>query len=153
MNILQIQALAKVYRCEIETDHYAGFTDFAQLTVKRGEQSQQIGSLLSVSAMTRDELQRIFESMSGTSLRDWWTGGKPKEQIFYTVALYEESLPVHYVLPGDNRPRWFPGPFSDPGEASQEFQAVYGRDCIHLNNDAFYAMFPYPSEAGSEARR
>ncbi len=78
MNILQIQALAKVYRCEIETDHYAGFTDFAQLTVKRGEQSQQIGSLLSVSAMTRDELQRIFESVSGVSLREWWTGSEAR---------------------------------------------------------------------------
>ena len=78
MNILQIQALAKVYRCEIETDHYAGFTDFAQVTVTKGDQRQQIGSLLSVSAMSREELQRIFESVSGVSLREWWTGSEAK---------------------------------------------------------------------------
>ena len=151
MNILQIKPLAAIYGCTIDTVWHHGVS--IEVVVTKGSQTQNIGSVNTVEDMTRDELQRIFESVSGVSLREWWTGGKPKEQIFYTVALYEESLPVHYVLPGDNRPRWFPGPFSDPGEASQEFQAVYGRDCIHLNNDAFYAMFPYPSEAGSEARR
>ena len=33
---------------------------------------------LTVSDMTRDELQRIFESVSGTSLRDWWVGSEVK---------------------------------------------------------------------------
>jgi hypothetical protein len=71
--------------------------------------------------------------------------------IYYTVALYEETLPVHYVLPGDTRPHWFPGPFSDPGEASQEFQAVYGRQCVYLENKVFYTLFPYPAQRESEA--
>ena len=33
---------------------------------------------LTVSDMTRDELQRIFESVSGVSLREWWTGSEAK---------------------------------------------------------------------------
>lgn len=46
--------------------------------------------------------------------------------IVYTVDLSQDTLPVRYILPGDGRPHWFPGPFSDPGEACQEFEATYG---------------------------
>jgi hypothetical protein len=56
--------------------------------------------------------------------------------IFYSVRLDLEGFPVQYELPGDPRPRWFAGPFGDPGDASQEFKAAYasyGYDCEYVD--------------------
>ena len=58
--------------------------------------------------------------------------------IVYTVMLHMEGFPVRYMMPdNDRRPRWFPGPFSDPGEASQEFQAAYGQECRYVSVQEF----------------
>ncbi len=75
MNILQIKPLAKVYGCEITTRWES---EGEQVIVSKDAQSIPIGSVLTVSAMTRDELQRIFESVSGVSLRDWWVGSEAR---------------------------------------------------------------------------
>ncbi len=75
MNILQIKPLAKVYGCEISIRwELKG----EQVIVSKDAQSIPIGSVLTVSAMTREELQRIFESVSGVSLREWWTGSEAR---------------------------------------------------------------------------
>jgi len=75
VNILQIKPLAKVYGCEITTRWES---EGEQVIVSKDAQSIPIGSVLTVSAMTRDELQRIFESVSGVSLRDWWVGSEAR---------------------------------------------------------------------------
>lgn len=74
MNILQIKPLAQEFGCTIDTQWEPG-TIGEQVIVTKGEQRQNIGSVISVSAMTRKELQAIFESISGVSLREWWTSG------------------------------------------------------------------------------
>ncbi len=75
MNILQIKPLAKVYGCEITTRWEA---EGEQVIVSKDAQSIPIGTVLTVTAMSREELQRIFESVSGLSLRDWWSGSEAK---------------------------------------------------------------------------
>jgi len=76
VNILQIQALGRVYKCGVDSSDFNGFTESAQVVVYFEGKPQRIGSVLSVTAMTRDELQCIFESVSGTSLCDWWMGSE-----------------------------------------------------------------------------
>ena len=46
-----------------------------------------------------------------------------KALAFYTVMCNREGYPVKYIDPDTYRVKTFRGPFSDPGEASQEFQA------------------------------
>ncbi len=76
MNILQIKPLAKVYGCTIDTQWTVATGE--QVVVTKGSQTQNIGTVNTVEAMSRDELQRIFESVSGVSLREWWTGSEAK---------------------------------------------------------------------------
>ena len=77
MNILQIKPLAERFGCTIDIVQTT-IDDGDQVVVSKGEQSQLIGSVSTVSDMTRGELQRIFESVSGTSLREWWTGSEAR---------------------------------------------------------------------------
>ncbi len=58
MNILQIKPLAKVYGCEITTRWEA---EGEQVIVSKDAQSIPIGTVLTVTAMSREELQRIFD--------------------------------------------------------------------------------------------
>ena len=66
----------------------------------------------------------------------------PTEQglTFYTVLCDQEGYPVKYVDPATSRVKTFRGPFDDPGEASQEFQAcVGGQESCYLEPAQFQA--------------
>jgi len=78
VNILQIKPLAERFGCTIDTVHTTN-DDGDQVVVSKGEQSQLIGSVSTVSEMTPKELQRIFESVSGLSLREWWVGSEARK--------------------------------------------------------------------------
>ncbi len=59
---------------------------------------------------------------------------------FYTVLCDQEGYPVKYVDPETSRIKTFRGPFDDPGEASQEFQAcVGGQESCYLEPAPFQA--------------
>ena len=77
MNILQIKPLAKEFGCQIDVAWQGDDYDM-KVIVTKGAQTQTIGTLHTVTAMTREELQAIFESVSGTSLRDWWSGSEAR---------------------------------------------------------------------------
>lgn len=58
---------------------------------------------------------------------------------FYTVQIDKQGYPVKYCAPSEEyRIKTFAGPFSDPGEASQEFQASHGDTC-YLDASSFQA--------------
>jgi hypothetical protein len=58
----------------------------------------------------------------------------------YSVLTDKEGFPVKYLEPETYRRKTFPGPFNDPGEASQEFQARIGKDAsCYLDNKQFQA--------------
>ena len=60
-------------------------------------------------------------------------------QLFYTVYCDRPGYPVRYINRQTCHTGWFTGPFSDPGEASQEFQAWAGPRawCYYLPQEQF----------------
>ena len=61
-----------------------------------------------------------------------------KALAFYTVLCDRMGYPVKYVDQFTYRVKTLVGPFHDPGEASQEFQArIGGVESCYLDNRAF----------------
>src|SRR5579859_2240588 len=63
-------------------------------------------------------------------------------EVFYTVLLEKDALPVKYVVSPGYYVQTFYGPFGDPGEASQEFQVsirtvVPSAECSYLEEVDF----------------
>src|SRR5579884_2714392 len=56
---------------------------------------------------------------------------------FYTVLLEKDGFPVKYIDPETCRIKRYVGPFNDPGEASQDFQAGMARPCCYLEHKQF----------------
>ena len=67
---------------------------------------------------------------------------------FYTVLCDQEGYPVKYVDPQTSRIKTFRGPFDDPGEASQEFQA-----CVGGQESCYLEPAPFQAKARALAKR
>ena len=63
------------------------------------------------------------------------------KNIVYTVYCDQQGYPVRYLDWQTCHTGWFTGPFDDPGEASQEFQASLGNtaSCSYLDEPQFQA--------------
>jgi hypothetical protein len=61
--------------------------------------------------------------------------------LFYTVLCAQQGYPVRYLDRQTCHTGRFTGPFSDPGEASQEFQSCMGGTacCSYLDEQQFQA--------------
>lgn len=63
-----------------------------------------------------------------------------KALAFYTVLVDRTGYPVKYTDQLTYRVKTLVGPFSDPGEASQEFRSrIGGTDSCYLDNRSFEA--------------
>ena len=62
-----------------------------------------------------------------------------KVLAFYTVVCDRKGYPFKYIDPETSYLKTFRGPFSDPGEASQEFQMALGgaEKCCYLDEQQF----------------
>jgi hypothetical protein len=61
--------------------------------------------------------------------------------IFYTILCDRKGYPVRYINRQTCHTGYFTGPFGDPGEASQEFQASVGNttECHYLAEQQWQA--------------
>jgi 8-oxo-dGTP diphosphatase len=93
----------------------------------------QAGERLIMREVTRQHLELVISEEEEPPMTE-------QALTFYTVLCDQEGYPVKYLDPTTSRVKTFRGPFDDPGEASQEFQAcVGGQESCYLEPAPFQA--------------
>lgn len=63
--------------------------------------------------------------------------------IYYAIdSFMDETFDVRYLPAPGKAVIWFRCDASDPGEASQEFKAKYGQNCVYVSLEKLLAMAP-----------